>query len=93
MNYIYYKNYEGSAEYSEEDQIFHGKITGNNVLISYEGGSLAALIEDFHNSVDDYLEFCRERGIEPQLPTCSQGQRSGLSASPDAQKEQPKTSR
>ena len=90
MNYIYYKNYEGSAEYSEEDQIFHGKITGNHVLISYEGASLAALIEDFHNSVDDYLEFCRERGIEPQLPVCSQGQGSGLAANLEVQKEQPK---
>lgn len=90
MNNIYYKNYEGSAEYSEEDQIFHGKITGNHVLISYEGGSLAALIEDFHNSVDDYLEFCRERGIEPQLQVCSKGQGSGLAANQEVQKEQPK---
>ena len=90
MNHIYYKNYEGSAEYSEEDQIFHGKITGNHVLISYEGGSLAALIEDLHNSVDDYLEFCRERGLEPRLPVCSQGQGSELAANPEVQKEQPK---
>lgn len=90
MNHIYYKNYEGSAEYSEEDQIFHGKITGNHVLISYEGGSLAALIEDLHNSVDDYLEFCRERGIEPRLPVCSQGQGSELAANTEVQKEQPK---
>ncbi|WP_446788077.1 hypothetical protein [Macellibacteroides fermentans] len=73
MNYIYYKNYEGSAKYSEEDQIFHGKITGNSVLISYEGGSLADLIEDFCNSVDDYLEFCQERRIEPQLQSVAKG--------------------
>jgi len=74
MSCIYYKNYEGSVEYSEEDQVFHGKIIGDHAFISYEGESLSALIEDFRISVDDYLEFCRERGSKPQLPVCTQSQ-------------------
>ena len=74
MSCIYYKNYEGRVEYSEEDQVFHGKIIGDHAFISYEGESLSALIEDFHSSVDDYLEFCLERGIKPQLPVCTQSQ-------------------
>jgi predicted HicB family RNase H-like nuclease len=43
---------------SEEDAVFHGKVTGIKALISFEGDSVAALTDDFHNAVDEYIEFC-----------------------------------
>lgn len=48
-----YKDYIGSVEFSEEDQIFYGKVLGIHSLISYEGESAKELIQDFHEAVDD----------------------------------------
>ena len=50
-----YKGYTGSMEFSEEDNIFFGKVIGIRSLISYEGNDIASLIDDFHKAVDDYL--------------------------------------
>lgn len=61
-----YKGYIGSVEFSEEDQIFYGKVLGIHALISYEGESAKELIQDFHDPVDDYLELCVEKRIEPE---------------------------
>lgn len=54
-NVMEYKGYIGSAEFSEEDGIFFGKVTGIRSLISYEGTDAKSLEEDFHGAVDDYL--------------------------------------
>ena len=61
-----YKDYIGSVEFSEEDQIFYGKVLGIQSLISYAGESAKELIRDFHEAVDDYLELCAEKRIEPE---------------------------
>jgi len=47
-----YKDYIGSVEFSEEDQLFYGKVLGIHSLISYEGESAKELIQDFHEAVD-----------------------------------------
>ena len=61
-----YKGYNGSVNYSAEDNCLYGKILGINDVILYEGNTIAELKLDFEESVDDYLEFCAEIGKEPQ---------------------------
>ena len=63
-----YKGYIGTVHYSEEDEIFHGKIEAINDLIMFEGASVKELKKAFHEAVDDYLETCKEMGREPQKP-------------------------
>ena len=65
-NVLEYKGYIGSIEFSENDAIFYGKVQGIRSLISYEGKTATELISDFHNSIDDYLELCEQRGSEPE---------------------------
>ena len=65
-NLIEYKDYVGSVEFSQEDELFYGKIQGIRALISYEGTNAAELIKDFHAAVDDYLELCQKEGKEPE---------------------------
>jgi len=67
-NYIHYKNYVGSVEFSEIDAVFHGKVMGIKSLISFEGDSVSTLIEDFHNAIDEYLDFCVQENIQPEKP-------------------------
>ncbi len=65
-NFLEYKNYMGTVEYSAEDDILYGKVIGINGLVSYEGDSVQSLKEDFEEAVDDYLEMCMDQGVEPQ---------------------------
>lgn len=69
MGYMKYKGYTGSVEYSDEDDCLFGKVQGlHGTLISYEGSTVDEIREDFKGAVDDYLESCRERGVEPARP-------------------------
>jgi predicted HicB family RNase H-like nuclease len=67
-NYLHYKEYVGSVEFSEEDAVFFGKVVGIKDLISFEGDSVDAITTDFHHAVDEYLAFCTEKGKEPEKP-------------------------
>ena len=61
-----YRGYTGSIKYSEEDQVFFGKVLGLRSLISYEGDTVDELLVNFREAVDDYLAVCEEVGISPE---------------------------
>ena len=65
-NMIEYKGYVGSVEFSQDDELFYGKVQGIRSLVSYEGSNATELMEDFHAAVDDYLELCESNGKEPE---------------------------
>lgn len=65
-NLLEYKGYCGTVEFSASDKVLYGKVVGINGLLSYEGDSINALKEDFESAVDDYLETCKEKGLEPE---------------------------
>lgn len=68
MKHMRYKGYWGSVEYSEEDDILHGKVLFIRALISYEGKEVKALKKAFQEGVESYLALCQEKGIEPEKP-------------------------
>lgn len=55
-----YRDYEGSIEYSREDQCFFGKILYVPDLILYEGTDLENLEAAFHSAVDEYIQDLKE---------------------------------
>ena len=57
-NYLEYKSYIGTVEFSAEDKVFFGKIHGINDVVTFEGVSVPELETAFKESVDDYLETC-----------------------------------
>lgn len=65
MNTIKYKGFIGSVAFSEEDNVFFGKIEGINSLVNFEGDSVKELVASFHEAVDDYIAYCEEEGIQP----------------------------
>ena len=48
--------------------VFHGRVLGLRDIVTFEADSAENLVKAFHDSVDDYLAFCEERGVEPQKP-------------------------
>lgn len=67
-NLLSYKNYNGTVEYSKEDECLFGKVVGIKSLLSYEGNSIQELEQDFKTVIDEYIKDCEERGIQPEQP-------------------------
>ena len=65
-NTMNYKDYYGSVEFSDEDNVFFGRIIGINDRITYQGENAKDLRRDFENSVDEYIEICAELGKPPE---------------------------
>ncbi len=63
-----YKGYYGSVHFDDDDLIFFGKVEFVRALISYEATDAKGIRKAFEDSVDDYLEMCREQNIEPEKP-------------------------
>ncbi len=64
-NVLEYKGYHTKIEYSAEEMLLRGKIDGIDDLVNFESDSAEKIVEEFHLAVDDYLEFCKEVGKEP----------------------------
>ena len=63
MDYLEYKGYNGSVEYSEADNCLFGTVLGiSEDLILYEGNTIDELRADFECAIDSYLDSCKERG-------------------------------
>ena len=63
-----YKGYEGAVKFDDDAGIFHGEVVNTRDVITFQGASVKELQKAFRVSVDDYLDFCKERGEEPNKP-------------------------
>jgi predicted HicB family RNase H-like nuclease len=63
-----YKGYSAKITMDEEQGLFHGEVIGISDVITFQGRTPEELTKAFHDSVDDYLAFCKERGEEPDKP-------------------------
>ncbi|MDY6906397.1 MAG: type II toxin-antitoxin system HicB family antitoxin [Thermodesulfobacteriota bacterium] len=63
-----YKGYFARVEFDDEANIFHGEVINLRDVITFEGESVDELRKAFTESVEDYLEFCAERGEAPEKP-------------------------
>lgn len=62
---LQYKGYTGRVEFDGEARLFHGEVIDLRDVVTFQGTSVEDLERSFQDSVDDYLEFCEERGEEP----------------------------
>ena len=58
--FVKYKGYIGSIEYSFKDAIFYGKLLNTKDLVSYEGKEMYSLYNDYCKAVDDYILLKKE---------------------------------
>ncbi len=63
-----YKGYLGKIEFDDEVNIFYGEVINIRDVITFEGQSVDELRQAFADSVEDYFDFCRSRGEEPEPP-------------------------
>ena len=63
-----YKGYIGQVEFDDDAGLFHGEVINLRDVVTFQGATVDELREAFRDSVDDYLEFCAERGESPEKP-------------------------
>jgi len=63
-----YKGYVGFVGYSDEDEVFHGKLTGLRDLVTFEGTDVRSVRKAFREAVDDYLATCERLSKKPDTP-------------------------
>ena len=63
-----YKGYNGVVQYDDEAKIFHGEIINTRTVITFQGTTVDEIETAFKESVDDYLDWCKERNKEPEKP-------------------------
>lgn len=65
---IEYKGYLGKVEFDDDANIFHGEVINLRDVVTFQGETVDELRKAFHESVDDYLDFCATRKEEPEKP-------------------------
>ncbi|WP_375470053.1 type II toxin-antitoxin system HicB family antitoxin [uncultured Nostoc sp.] len=63
-----YKGYTASVEVDVEAGILFGQVLDINDVITFKAKTVDEARQEFQNSVDDYLAFCKELGEEPDKP-------------------------
>lgn len=63
-----YKGFQGSVEFSLENNLLFGKILHIEDLVSFEADDIKGLQASFEESVEDYLKTCEELGVVPDKP-------------------------
>ena len=58
----------GRVDFDDEAGLFHGEVVDLKDVVTFQGKSVDELEQAFRDSVDDYLEFCAERGEESDRP-------------------------
>lgn len=61
-----YKGYTGYAVYDDEAGIFHGEVVGIRAVITFQGRTVEEIEKAFKDSIDDYVDWCKKRGKEPE---------------------------
>ena len=62
-----HKGYRGAVSFDDETGTFHGEVVGTRDVVTFQGQSVEELRMAFKDSVDEYLDFCAERG-DARLP-------------------------
>lgn len=64
-NTLDYKGYHAKIEYSAEDELFVGEVFGIRDTLAFSGTSVDELKESFKTTIDEYLDWCKDLGVEP----------------------------
>ena len=63
-----YKGYTAKIEFDDQANVFHGEVLNLRDVITFQGRTVEELRNAFHDSVEDYLDFCAHRNESPEKP-------------------------
>ena len=65
-----YRGYLAAVEYDDSVEVLHGRVmnSGPHPIATFEATDTRELPDEFKRSVDEYLAWCDEDGVEPIRP-------------------------
>ena len=65
-----YKGYLAAVEFDDSADILHGRVVNSGAypIATFEATDAKALRREFERSIDEYLAWCEEDGVEPKPP-------------------------
>ena len=83
-----YKGYIASIEYDDHDHALHGHVvnSGPYSIVTFETSDPRHLRREFERSIDEYLQWCAEDGVEPERPRSWQVVAEAHDVAPPARK-------
>jgi len=68
MTTMTHEGYVAMVELDEDAGLFHGEVINTRDVLTFQGRTLDELRAAFTDTIADYVEWCRERGKEPERP-------------------------
>jgi predicted HicB family RNase H-like nuclease len=68
MTTMTHDGYVARVELDDQAGLFHGEVVNTRDVLTFQGRTLDQLKAAFADTIADYVEWCRERGKEPQRP-------------------------
>lgn len=65
---MHYKGFIGIATIDLDAKVLRGRVMNTRSVITFVSPTVEGLEEEFHTSIDVYLEVCKEQGIAPEKP-------------------------
>lgn len=81
---IEYKGYIGIVTYDSDAKLFHGDVVNTRDVITFQGTTVDEIEKAFIESIEDYLDWCKEEGVAPEKPYSG---KFNLRLSPELHKE------
>ena len=65
-----YKGYVAAVEFDDSIEVLHGRVvnSGPYPIVTFEATDATDIRREFERSVDEYLAWCAEDGVEPRRP-------------------------
>jgi predicted HicB family RNase H-like nuclease len=68
MTTMTHEGYLATVELDEDAGLFHGEVVNTRDVLTFQGRTLDELRAAFAETIADYIDWCRERGKEPERP-------------------------
>jgi predicted HicB family RNase H-like nuclease len=68
MTTMMHDGYVAVIQLDEEAGLFHGEVINTRDVLTFQGKTPAALRHALADTIADYVDWCRERGKEPERP-------------------------
>ena len=64
-----YKGYIGHFSFDEKLELFHGKVSNIHDLLTFQGKSIETMRHAFQDAINEYIDWCKKNGKEPEDPS------------------------
>ena len=65
MTTLHHDGYLAALEIDEDAGVIHGRVVNARAVLTFEGETLPELRQALADTIADYRDWCKERGVEP----------------------------